>query len=243
LSFQGDEGKTIRVLRGVNLTIGRHEIVAVLGPSGCGKTSLLRILAGLLPPTVGAVQAETVLVSRRGLDMTMVSQRPTLIPWLSVEENVFLPYRLARMRVKADTIERADNLFRLVRLQGFRGSYPHELSGGMQMRAALVRALLPRPQMILMDEPFSALDESTRLQLSLEMLHLVEAAGSSVVFVTHSVQEAALVAGRILQMSARPGRIVAEFVPNFSSARDEQLIDRPEFVDFCKRLRGQLVHD
>jgi len=242
-AFRTEKGRSIRVLRDIQLAVENTEILAVLGPSGSGKTTLLRILAGLLAPTAGKITSDPALMAQRGLGMTMVFQRPTLLPWLSVEENVLLPYRLARLRVDEAVRHELENLFRLVHLQGFRNSYPHELSGGMQMRAALVRALLPKPRLILMDEPFSSLDEATRLELCIEMLRLVRAVSSSVVFVTHSIQEAALVASRVLQMSARPGRIVAEVVPPFSWPRDQDLLERPEFVEFCKLLRKQLVHD
>jgi NitT/TauT family transport system ATP-binding protein len=243
LAFQDHEGRAIRVLRDINLTVHKQEIVAILGPSGCGKTTLLRIMAGLLTPTEGVFKADPALMARRGIDMTMVFQKPTLLPWFSVEENALLPFRLAELPVDESIRERADQLFRLVRLQGFRASRPQDLSGGMQMRAALIRAFMPRPRLILMDEPFSALDEATRLELCLEVLRLIEASDSSVVFVTHSIQEAALLAGRVLQISARPGRVIAEFVPDYQHPRDRALLDRPEFLDLCTRLRAQLFHE
>lgn len=238
---QGYEG-AIRVLRDITVTVKEHEVLGILGQSGCGKTSLLQVMSGLIRPTSGEIVYRPGLVEARGIAVTMVFQKPTLVPWYTVEENVFLPYRLAGLPVTSSVKERADRLFRLVRLQGFRSFHPHTLSGGMQMRVALVRAFLTEPQLILMDEPFSALDETTRLDLSIEMLGLVTEAKSSVVFVTHSVQEAALVSDRILLMSPRPGRIVSEVFSPFKELRTQELIGRGDFVDFCVHLRAGSPH-
>lgn len=242
LSFRGESGRSISVLRDIDLEISRHEVVSVLGPSGCGKTSLLQIIAGLIEPTGGACQWEPQLIARRGLDMSIVFQKPTLLPWRTVEENVLLPFDLAGVQIDEDVRARADDLFRLVRLQGFRGAKPHELSGGMQMRVALVRAFLTQPRLILMDEPFSALDEATRLEMCIELLNLVSASGASVVFVTHSIQEAAFISNRVLQMSARPGRVVREAKIAYETPRDHALLGTTQFGDVQAMLRSHFPH-
>lgn len=242
LTFEDDRGRRIRALRDIDLQLARNEIVGLLGPSGCGKTSLLRVIAGLLPPTEGVRQVEPALMSRRGMDMAMVFQRPTLLSWLSVEENILLPYRLAGAPVDESVRERADRLLRIVRLEGFRNSRPPDLSGGMQGRVALVRAVLTQPRLIIMDEPFSALDEPTRLELSLEMLRLVSETHATVLIVSHALQETVLVADRILQMSPRPGRIVAEVAVQFRHPRNAALLDQPEFLETCARLRNVPHH-
>lgn len=242
LTFIGDQGRAIRTLRDINLHVGEREIVGLVGPSGCGKTTLLRVVAGLLQPTEGSCDLDPALEAGRGMAMSMVFQRPTLLSWLSVEENVLLPYRLADIPIDDAVRERAERLFRMVHLEGFTTSRPQDLSGGMQMRAALVRAFLPKPRLIVMDEPLSALDEPTRLELSLEMLRLVAEAGASMLIVSHALQETVLVADRILQLSSRPGRIVAEISPQFSRPRDAALLDRPEFLAVCGELRRKSFH-
>ncbi len=239
LSFQDQVGRAIRVLHNIDLTITEHEIVGLLGPSGCGKTSLLQIIAGILSPSSGLCEWDPQLIANRGIDMAIVFQKPTLLPWCTVDENVFLPYRLAGRNIDKEIRDRADQLFHTVRLQGFRTARPHELSGGMQMRVALVRAFLTHPRLILMDEPFSALDEETRLDLCVEMLRLVSTAESSVVFVTHSIQEVAFVSNRVLQMSARPGRILRQIDVEFDHPRDHNLLDSDEYVSVVEKLRAR----
>ncbi|HET9637684.1 MAG TPA: ATP-binding cassette domain-containing protein [Allosphingosinicella sp.] len=237
LTIADAAGRSIRVLRPIRLTVESNEILGILGPSGCGKTSLLRIIAGLLLPTSGTCTWEPEMIAGRGLRMTMAFQRPTLVPWYSVEENALLPFRLAGRVVAPEDRDRLDHLLHLVRLRGFRHSLPHELSGGMQMRAALVRCFLPAPRLILMDEPFSALDESSRIDMGVELLRLSAEVGCSIVFVTHSVTEAAFVSNRVIQMSARPGRVIAETQILHDRPRDPRLIEAPEFLSLCRQLR------
>jgi NitT/TauT family transport system ATP-binding protein len=242
LVLRGESGGHINVLREINLSIRHSEVVGVLGPSGCGKTSLLQIIGGLIAPSSGACQWEPQLLSRRGQDMSVVFQKPTLLPWLSVEENVFLPLTLCGQPIDDPVRARANELLRLVRLHGFRGARPHELSGGMQMRVGLVRALITQPRLILMDEPFSALDEATRLDMCTEMLRLVSLAGASVVFVTHSIQEAAFVSNRVLQLSARPGRIIRQATIHYDAARDRDLLGTAQFAGMQALLRSHFPH-
>lgn len=204
-SFTGRSG-TVEALRDIDLEVGEGEFVAVLGRSGCGKSTMLRLVAGLLPATAGEVKVhgETVVKPRR--DMAMMFQRPALLPWRSVLDNVLLPVQIFGWR-KAAHRQRAHELLELVGLGGFEKRMPHELSGGMQQRVALCRALVTDPRALLMDEPFSALDALTREELSGELQRIHMNTGATIIFVTHSIDEAVLLADRVVVLSPRPGRV------------------------------------
>jgi NitT/TauT family transport system ATP-binding protein len=243
LAFEDSLGRSLPVLSHVNLSINPGEFVAVLGPSGCGKTSLLRIIARLIEPTGGKVSVEPTLLVRRGVEMSMVFQRATLLPWRTVEENILWPCTIARQDLTDDIRQNALKLLDLVHLRGFRHALPNQLSVGMQMRVALARAFVTSPRLILMDEPLSALDELTRAELGLHINRLASQANCSVVFVTHSVSEAALVADRIITMRPRPGRVARELAVPFSRPRTQSLVDTQEFGSFCSLVRSQLKND
>jgi NitT/TauT family transport system ATP-binding protein len=204
-TFAGRSG-TVEALRGIDLEVAEGEFVAILGRSGCGKSTLLRLIAGLLPATAGdvLVSGEPVTGPRR--DIAMMFQRPALLPWRSVLDNVLLPVQIFGWR-KAAHRERAQRLLELTGLNGFEKRLPHELSGGMQQRVALCRALIAEPRVMLMDEPFSALDALTREELSGELQRIHMDNGATIVFVTHSIDEAVLLADRVVVLSPRPGRI------------------------------------
>ncbi|WP_250028604.1 ABC transporter ATP-binding protein [Paractinoplanes maris] len=204
-TFTGRSG-TVEALREVSLEVGNGEFVAVVGRSGCGKSTLLRLIAGLLPPTAGRVDVggEQVVKPRR--DVSMMFQRPALLPWRSVLDNVLLPVQIFGWR-KAQYRDRAHELLELTGLTGFEKRLPHELSGGMQQRVALCRALIGRPQVMLMDEPFSALDPLIREELSGELQRIHMEQEATTVFVTHSIDEAVLLADRVVVLSPRPGRV------------------------------------
>lgn len=241
-TFTSQRGSII-ALQDVDLSIAEDEFIAVLGPSGCGKTTLLKIIAGLVRPTAGHCEVRSDLLADRGRKMGLVPQRPALLPWATLEENALLSLSLAGQEIDADITRRLDTLLELVRLSGFRHARPHELSGGMQMRASLVRGLLPGPHLLLLDEPFAAIDEANRLRLILETRAMLRAQGCAALLVTHSVQEAALVADRILVLSQRPGRLRTEVVPDYGALkRDETLLDASEFHAVCKELRTELWH-
>ena len=195
-------------LRGVSLRIGSGDFIALLGPSGCGKSTLLRLVAGLDRPDTGHLAWAEGPPAPGGIGV--VFQDPTLLPWASAAENVWLPLRLRGVprRAAAPRIEAA---LARVGLEGFAAARPGALSGGMRMRVALARAIINRPRLLLMDEPFAALDEFTRHRLQEDLLALWQELGCTVVFVTHSIYEAAFLARRILLLSPRPGRIAAEF--------------------------------
>jgi NitT/TauT family transport system ATP-binding protein len=201
----------IRALDHVDLEIGDRELVTLVGRSGCGKSTLLRIVAGLIAPTTGRVLVGGREVSGPSRDVALAFQRPALLPWRNVLENVLLPIDVLGLD-RGSYRKRAEELLGLVGLAGFEDRRPFELSGGMQQRAALCRSLVYDPSVLLMDEPFAALDALTREELSLELQRIFLEHGKTIVFVTHSISEAVLLGDRVLVMTPRPGRI-AEIVP------------------------------
>ena len=204
-TFTGRSG-TVEALRGIDLEVGDGEFVAVLGRSGCGKSTLLRLIAGLLPTTAGEVRVSGERVTKPRRDIAMMFQKPALLPWRSVLDNVLLPVQIFGGR-KAAHRDRAHELLAMTGLTGFAKRLPHELSGGMQQRVALCRSLIASPRVMLMDEPFSALDALTREELSGELQRVHMDLGTTIVFVTHSIDEAVLLADRVVVLSPRPGRI------------------------------------
>ncbi|WP_108491854.1 ABC transporter ATP-binding protein [Promicromonospora sp. AC04] len=206
--FPADAGST-SALAGVDLAVGEGELVSLIGPSGCGKSTLLRLIADLDTPTSGtvAVFGKTPAQARADQDYGIVFQEAGLLPWRSVQANVELPMQLhGEPAVTRRT--RAQSLLALVGLADFAGHRPHQLSGGMQQRVAIARALARSPRLLLMDEPFGALDELTRERMQTELLNLRAATGAAVVFVTHSIQEAVYLSDRVVVLSPRPGRVV-----------------------------------
>lgn len=203
--FQGRK-QTVEALRDVHLEVAPGEFVAVVGRSGCGKSTLLRMVAGLLTPTTGTVRVDGSPVTSPRPDIAMVFQRAALLPWRSVLDNILLPVELRRQRV-APYRDRARALLEMVGLQGTERQLPHELSGGMQQRVALCRSLLTEPRVMLMDEPFSALDALTREELSVELQRIHMDLHATILFVTHSIDEAVLLADRVVVLSERPGQV------------------------------------
>jgi NitT/TauT family transport system ATP-binding protein len=204
-TFDGRKGR-VEALRGITLDVAEGEFVAVVGRSGCGKSTLLRLVAGLLRPTSGGVWVGSVAVDRPRPDISMVFQRPALLPWRTVLSNVLLPAEIAGHSL-ADHRARARQLLELVGLAGSERQLPHELSGGMQQRVALCRSLLIKPRVMLMDEPFSALDALTREELSVELQRVHMDLATTILFVTHSIDEAVLLADRVVVLSERPGQV------------------------------------
>jgi NitT/TauT family transport system ATP-binding protein len=209
-TWAGANGDVTEALGGVDLDIAAGEFVSLIGPSGCGKSTLLRVIADLVPPSAGEVLVAGKSPARARLDHDygMVFQAPVLFDWRTVEENVRLPLEVLR-RPAAWSAERARAMLQLVGLEGFERHRPYELSGGMQQRVAIARALSFEPRILLMDEPFGALDEMTRERLNDEVLRIWHQTGTTVVFVTHSIPEAVYLSSRVVVMSARPGRIAA----------------------------------
>ncbi|MFI7428565.1 ABC transporter ATP-binding protein [Micromonospora sp. NPDC049836] len=204
-TFDGRSGR-VEALRDIDLDVAEGEFVAVVGRSGCGKSTLLRMIAGLLPVTAGEITVAGTPITRPRRDIAMLFQRPALLPWRSVLDNVLLPVEIFGWR-RAKHRDRARQLLEMTGLGGFEKRLPHELSGGMQQRVSLCRSLIGEPRVMLMDEPFSALDALTREELSGELQRVHMETKATIVFVTHSIDEAVLLADRVVVLSPRPGRI------------------------------------
>ena len=229
-------------LRGVDLTICERQFVSLLGPSGCGKSTVLRIIAGLGEPTGGRVEwprADDDLSVRPEREIGFVFQEPTLMPWATAFNNVWLPLRLRGVSRNAAR-DRVMEALQMVGLEKFAESYPRELSGGMKMRVSIARALITRPKLLLMDEPFAALDEITRFRLNDDLLNLWETFGWTVVFVTHSVFESVYLSNRIVVMAARPGRIHSDLAIDAPYPRSEQFRMSEAYNAYCRRASDAL---
>jgi len=227
-------GNGVVALTGVDLEIRRGEFLSLLGPSGCGKSTILRLLAGLTSPTAGWINWT---VSNH--ELGYVFQEPTLMPWANVYDNVWLPLRLKGMS-RAAAKEQIDEVLAKVGLTNFEKAYPRELSGGMKMRVSIARALATRPQILLMDEPFAALDEITRNKLNDDLVALKVELGATVVFVTHSVYESVYLSDRIVVMAPRPGRIVAEINVPVPLPRDEDFRLSAVYAEKCRETSAAL---
>ena len=224
-----------------SLDVRPGEFLAVLGPSGCGKSTALRIIAGLSEPTSGTIrwpagEGATAAGARR---IGFVFQEPTLMPWATAAANVRLPLKL--MGLQADSQARVDAALARVGLAGFAASYPRELSGGMKMRTSIARALVTEPDLLLMDEPFAALDEITRFRLNNDLLALWQSLRKTVVFVTHSVFESVYLAQRIVVMTPRPGRVFTELAIDAPYPRDERFRTSAEYAAYCRRVSEALA--
>ena len=226
----------VRALAGISLDIADGEFVTIVGQSGCGKTTLLKILAGLLVRSGGHVTLRGRPVDGPSRDIGIVFQDPVLLPWRTVFDNVMLPVQVLGLD-RAVFRGRALRLLDLVGLHGFEDKYPHELSGGMRQRVALARALVHDPSLLLMDEPFGALDAMTRELMNLELLRIWGEAGKTVVFITHSIPEAVFLADRVVVMSARPGRIVEMVNVDLPRPRDLDLMASDEFGVYTRKIR------
>jgi NitT/TauT family transport system ATP-binding protein len=223
----------------VSLSLADGEFVSVVGPSGCGTSTLMKLIGGLLTPSTGEIVYRGQAVTRPQRGMGIVFQTPVLLPWLTVLQNVLLPIKILRADIRAAT-ERAGALLDLVGLTGFQHKYPSELSGGMQQRVGIVRSLIHDPSLLLMDEPFGALDALTRERMSSEVQRIWLANRKTVFFITHSILESVFLSDRVLVMSARPGRIVRELVIPFERPRDFRLTTTPEFGRFVNEMRQLL---
>jgi NitT/TauT family transport system ATP-binding protein len=230
----------VEALAGLDLDIADREFVAIVGPSGCGKSTLLKLVTGLRPATSGAIMLYGRPVSGPRSDVGIVFQTPVLFPWRTVLDNVLLPADVLKLP-RAEYTAKAKALLQLVGLDGFENNYPQELSGGMQQRAAIARALVHDAPLLLMDEPFGALDAMTREQMNLELQRIWAASRKTVLFITHSIAEAVFLADRIVVMSARPGRIIdviANPMPRLRSMDDTLTPEFGHMVHHIRRLLG-----
>ena len=226
----------------VDLRIAQGEFVTLLGPSGCGKSTLLKMVAGLLEPTDGRLYLwgkPVPQLHEAGKKMAFVFQAPTLMPWASVQANVRLPLDLAGVP-RPDADARVADALALVGLSKFAGALPRQLSGGMQMRVSIARGLVTEPDLLLMDEPFGALDEITRHKLDADLLDLWQKKNLTVIFVTHSIHEAVFLSTRVVMMAARPGRVVEQFAIDAPFPRTDDFTVSPEFSRHAKQLQDSL---
>jgi NitT/TauT family transport system ATP-binding protein len=226
-------------LRDITVRIARGEFVAVVGPSGCGKSTLLKVLAGLLEPTAGAAELDGQPIRGPRRDVGVVFQTPVLFPWRTVLDNALLPADVQRLG-RAAMRPRALELIAQVGLAGFERRYPHELSGGMQQRVGIVRALLHDPAILLMDEPFGALDAMTREALNVELQRIWLARRTTVVFITHSISEAVFLADRVIALTARPGAIGGVFDIDLPRPRGLEVMTTERFGEHVRRVRAAL---
>jgi NitT/TauT family transport system ATP-binding protein len=228
-------------LQDIDLELQPGEFVSLIGPSGCGKSTLLRVMGDLIEPTAGTVLVggKTAHQARLDRDYGMVFQEAVLYDWRTVAKNIALPLELSGWARKRRA-ERVQELTELVELAGFEGHYPWQLSGGMQMRVAIARALSFEPALLLMDEPFGALDEMTRERLNLELLRIWERAGSTVVFVTHSISEAVFLSTRVVVMSPRPGRIAGIVAVDLPQPRTVDTREEPRYFELVTEVRELL---
>ena len=239
-------GEPVHALAGTDLNVARGEMVVLLGPSGCGKTTLLRMIGGLIEPTSGTIHVTGRNLWQAGrrqdaavAEMGMVFQEANLFPWLTIAQNIALPLELRGMP-KAERQQRAEALLQLVGIAGFGERWPRELSGGMRQRAAIARALSYDPEILLMDEPFGALDAMTRDAMNLELQRIWQATGKTIVLVTHSITEAVFLADRIVLLSPRPGRIDTVVQVDLARPRLLDVQADPYFQQLSVKLRHRL---
>jgi len=229
----------VEALRDVNFSVGKGEFVSIVGPSGCGKSSLLKLILGLARPTMGELAISGARILGPSKNVGCVFQSPVLLRWRTIRDNVLLPLDVMKLE-RASAIRRVEALLRLVGLGGFEDKYPFELSGGMQQRAAIVRSLVHDPHLLMMDEPFAALDAMTREQMAIELQRLWMESGKTLVFITHSISEAILLSDRIIVMSARPGRIVAVFENTAPRPRSFADLGSPTLNELSLDIRQSL---
>lgn len=241
LSYRAPGNNDFTAVSELNWLIKEGQFSTLVGPSGCGKSTILKAIAGLLLPTSGELQVN--LPSKRSpADISIAFQSPTLLPWLTVKENALLPFSISGQKISSDILARLDACLNMVGLSDYSSALPRELSGGMAMRAALVRAFIPKSRLILLDEPFAALDEWTRDRLCDELEKLWRFAGNTIVFVTHNLAEAVQLSDNIALLSANPGRIVASFDIPFERPRRHSIRLESGFTKILEDIRTSLSH-
>ena len=233
--------QSVQALHGVTFSVRPREFVSLVGPSGCGKSTLLRLISDVLAPTAGSIRVvgTTPVAARKARAFGFVFQDPTLLAWRTSMQNVLLPLEISGG--VRDGQARAEQLLDLVGLAGFERSYPWQLSGGMRQRVSIARALVTQPQILLMDEPFGALDEITRERLNAELLRIWQATGTTILFVTHSSPEAVFLSDRVVVLSARPGRVKLELPIDLPRPRDPAMKETVEFARYTAEQRRALA--
>jgi len=241
-TYNSATGPGVRALEPVDLSIRPGEFISFVGPSGCGKSTLLNIVAHLLEPTTGSIAIEGVEQRSPSRQVGFMFQAPVLLPWRTVEQNVLLPADIFGIGHK-EIVDKAREVIGRVGLGDFTKAYPKQLSGGMQQRVALARVLTYEPKILLMDEPFGALDEFTREAMNLELIRIARSAGITVIFVTHNIQEAVFLADRVVVMSPRPGRVSGVIDIPFGQTREIDLMHSTTFTDLTFEVRNILKGD
>lgn len=237
--YKTTDGRDVTALTSVSLDIQRGEFISMLGPSGCGKTTLLRIIADLLQPTSGTITVggESPRAARLKQRYGIVFQSAVLYDWRTVKKNVMLPLEIMHVP-KAERSERAEKMLELVGLTDFANHYPNQLSGGMQQRVGIARALALRPEILLMDEPFSALDEFTREKLHMDLLRIWRKTNKTIIFVTHNISESVFLSDRVCVLSPHPGRLSAVVDIDLPRPRTMEMRDTPHFTELVAKVRG-----
>ena len=237
VSFRGPDGETLPALGPISFDVADNQFVCLVGPSGCGKSTLIRVLAGLLPATTGSALCDDIPVTRPLNDIAIMFQDANLMPWRTVLDNIALPLEIAGVPAPERHATVRDLLPQL-NLENFAQAYPAELSGGMAQRAALGRVIVQQPRVWLLDEPFGALDALTREQLSLELLKLRASSRQTIIMVTHDINEAVLLADRVIVMSRRPGKLVADIPIDLPRPRSTEMMYQREFLQLARRVRA-----
>ena len=236
----GSGSEALEALRGVTFDVPARQFVSLLGASGCGKSTLLMMIAGLEPASVGRISVGGQAVTKPRPDVGIIFQDATLLPWASALENIMFPIEIMRRR-PADYEARARELLRLVGLEGAEGKKPRQLSGGMRQRVAICRALIHNPSLLLMDEPFSALDAITRDELNVALLDIWERFHQTAIFVTHSIREAVYLSDRVVVLGGKPAGVIEDMPIPFERPRTVEIGDTPEFNRICAHLRAKIA--
>jgi ABC-type nitrate/sulfonate/bicarbonate transport system ATPase subunit len=231
--------QSFQALHDINLTIKDNEFVTILGPSGCGKSTILRIVAGLEDATEGELKLDDVEIVGPGMERGMVFQGYTLFPWLTVRENIEYGMKLRNIPIM-DRRAVSSYLLNVIKLEKFANAYPKQLSGGMKQRVAIARALANKPKVLLMDEPFGALDAQTKLEMQELLLEIWAQEKTTVIFITHDIEEAVYLSQRVIMMAAQPGRIIGEYTVDLPDERTSEVRDLPQFLSLKRELTNQL---
>ena len=242
VDFRGANGERLAALGPISLAVAEGEFVCIVGPSGCGKSTLIRVVAGLQSPSTGIVEADGTAIFRPSSAIAIMFQDANLMPWRSVQDNIALPLELAGLP-KAARYATVTKLLPQLHLEEFSGAYPAELSGGMAQRVALGRVIVQHPRLLLLDEPFGALDALTREKLSLELLQVWRGSGQTVVMVTHNINEAVLLADRVIVMSSRPGQLLADIAIDLPRPRRTELMFCETFLDLAREVRAAIENE
>ena len=243
------ERSEIYALKDINMTFGKGEFVSIVGPSGCGKSTIIRIIDDIIKPTNGTITVDGYVydnnkeISKEIIQkLGFIFQVPNLYPWLTIRENIMLPLKIHKL--KGEQYEKkADDLLAYVGLQKYADSYPNEISGGMSQRIGVIRAMIHNPQILMMDEPFGALDEDTRETLNVELVKIWRDTGMTIIFITHNIEEAVLLSQRVYVMSSHPGQVKTELTIDFGEKeRDLDLLSDPKFAQYCTQIEQLIGH-